>query len=118
MADETPTPAPAPAPEAPKAAAAPAPEVPVTTVAPAQPAAPEDAKGVTVTQGTVPAQVTGPPQAPRSLQPVLETRHDADVVITDTSHPLAVQLGPAAPAPAVNPLTPEESLAQQLARGQ
>lgn len=48
---------------------------------------------VTVTSGEAKAQVQGPAHAPKTTVPVHEVHVRADRVITDTSDPLAVQMG-------------------------
>lgn len=63
-------------------------DLPVTTYDPV--AAPADA-GVTVVDGPLPAQVTGPPQKAPTTVAVQEAVYKTDKVITDTSDPLAVQ---------------------------
>lgn len=63
-------------------------ELPITTVDP-QPAPSE--QGITVVDGPLPAQVTGPPQQAASTVAVQEAVYKSDRVITDTSDPLAVQ---------------------------
>jgi phage-related tail fiber protein len=63
-------------------------ELPINTVDPVPAVA--DA-GVTVVDGPLPAQVTGPPQAAPTTVAVQEAVYKTDKVITDTSDPLAVQ---------------------------
>jgi hypothetical protein len=114
MTDETTTPATAPATPV---AAAPAPPVNVVNAVPA--ADPVNETGVTVTSGSVTAQVTGPPEPVKLTQPVYEAHFQSDRVITDTSDPLAVQVPAASPDDAFtpigqahrNPVTPEEAFA-------